>query len=115
MTTQVDPEPVEARLRAIQSITDAALSHLDDRELLAELLDRTREILSTDAAAVLPLDVSSGQLIATAWPGTSRVLRIFEITGLDHVIPHVMSLDEALAQAAGPADLARFSALRRRG
>ena len=54
MTARVDPEPVEARLRAIQSITDAALSGLDDRELLAELLDRIREILQADTAAVLP-------------------------------------------------------------
>lgn len=29
------------------------------------------------------------------------VLRIFEITGLDHVIPHVTTLEEALAQAPG--------------
>jgi serine phosphatase RsbU (regulator of sigma subunit) len=60
---------VEARLRDIQSITDAALSRLDDRALLAELLDRTREILQTDTAAVLLLDFSSGQLIATAAAG----------------------------------------------
>lgn len=38
--TAVDPVPVEARLRDIQSITDAALSRLDDRDLLAELPDQ---------------------------------------------------------------------------
>jgi anti-sigma B factor antagonist len=32
------------------------------------------------------------------------VPRIFEITGLDDVIPHVTSLEEALAQASDPAD-----------
>ena len=53
MTAQAGPVPVEARLRAIQSITDAALSRLDDRELLDELLDRTRDILQADTAAVL--------------------------------------------------------------
>jgi phosphoserine phosphatase RsbU/P len=75
VTAQVDPEPVEARLRAIQSITDAALSRLDDRELLAELLDRTREILGTDTAAVLLLDFSSGQLIAAAAAGLEEEVR----------------------------------------
>jgi len=56
-------------LRAIQSITDAALSRLDDRELLDELMDRTREALQADTAAVLLLDFASGQLIATAAAG----------------------------------------------
>jgi len=63
------PLLVEARLRDIQSITDAALSRLDEPELLAELLDRTREALRADTAAVLMLDFSSGQLIATAAAG----------------------------------------------
>jgi phosphoserine phosphatase RsbU/P len=67
--TAADPVPVEARLRDIQSITDAALSRLDDRELLAELLDRTRQVLQADTAAALLLDFSSGQLIATAAAG----------------------------------------------
>jgi phosphoserine phosphatase RsbU/P len=61
--------PVEERLRAIQSITDAALSRLDERDLLAELLERTRDALQADTAAVLLLDYSSGQLIATAAAG----------------------------------------------
>jgi phosphoserine phosphatase RsbU/P len=69
MTAQLDPASVEDRLRAIQSITDAALSRLDDRDLLAELLDRAREALQVDTAAVLLLDYSSGQLIATAAAG----------------------------------------------
>jgi signal transduction protein with GAF and PtsI domain len=64
-----DPVTTEARLRDIQSITDAALSRLGEPELLAELLDRTREALRADTAAVLMLDFSSGQLIATAAAG----------------------------------------------
>jgi phosphoserine phosphatase RsbU/P len=69
VTARLDPGPVEDRLRAIQSITDAALSRLDDRELLSELLERTRDALQTDTAAVLLLDFASGQLIATAAAG----------------------------------------------
>jgi phosphoserine phosphatase RsbU/P len=71
----VDSEPVEDKLRAIRSITDAALSGLDDRELLAELLERIREILRADTAAVLLLDISSGQLIATAAAGLEEEVR----------------------------------------
>jgi putative methionine-R-sulfoxide reductase with GAF domain len=73
--TAVDPVSVEGRLRHFQSITDAALSRLDDRDLLAELLDRTREILRADTAAVLLLDFSSGQLIATAAAGLEEEVR----------------------------------------
>jgi sigma-B regulation protein RsbU (phosphoserine phosphatase) len=73
--TAVDPVPVETRLRGIQSITDAALSRLDDRELLDELLERTRDVLRADTAAVLLLDFSSGQLIATAAAGLEEEVR----------------------------------------
>ena len=65
----------EDRLRDIQSITDAALSRLDDQEMLAELLERTRAILQADTAAVLLLDYSSGQLIATAAAGLEEEVR----------------------------------------
>jgi len=75
MTTQVESTSIEARLRAIQSITDAALSRLDDHELLIELLDRIREILQADTVAVLLLDFSAGQLIATAAAGLEEEVR----------------------------------------
>lgn len=71
----MDPVLAEARLRDIRSITDAALSRLDDQDLLAELLDRTREALRADTAAVLLLDFSSGQLIATAAAGLEEEVR----------------------------------------
>jgi len=69
MTADVGSGTAEARLRGIQAITDAALSRLDDHDFLAELLDRTKDILQADTAAVLLLDYSSGQLIATAAAG----------------------------------------------
>ena len=59
----------EDKLRDIRSVTDAALSHLDADELLATLLGRVREILDADTAAVLLLDSSGRQLIATAASG----------------------------------------------
>jgi serine phosphatase RsbU (regulator of sigma subunit) len=75
MTARVEPVSIETRLRAIQSITDAALSRLDDRELLIEILDRIREILRADTVAVLLLDFSAGQLIATAAAGLEEEVR----------------------------------------
>ena len=64
-----------ARLRDIQSITDAELSRLDDQDLLTQLLERTKGILEADTAAVLLLDFSSGQLIATAAAGLEEEVR----------------------------------------
>jgi serine phosphatase RsbU (regulator of sigma subunit) len=67
--------PYESRLRAIHAITDAALSRLSDQDFLAELLERTREILQADTAAVLLLDGPRGQLIATAASGLEEDVR----------------------------------------
>jgi phosphoserine phosphatase RsbU/P len=75
VTVHAGPAPVEDTLRAVQSITDAALSRLDDRDLLAELLDRIRDVLQADTAAVLLLDSSSGQLMATAAAGLEEEVR----------------------------------------
>jgi phosphoserine phosphatase RsbU/P len=75
VTTHLNPTPVADRLRDIQSITDTALSLLDEKELLAELLERTRTILEADTAAVLLLDFSAGQLVATAAAGLEEEVR----------------------------------------
>jgi phosphoserine phosphatase RsbU/P len=75
VTANARPDGAEDRLRDIQSITDATLSRLDDQELLTELLDRTKDILQADTAAVLLLDFSSGQLIATATAGLEEEVR----------------------------------------
>ena len=63
------PPDAEDRLRGIRSVTDAALSHLSAYDLLTTLLSRVREILNADTAAVLLLDNSGRQLIATAASG----------------------------------------------
>jgi sigma-B regulation protein RsbU (phosphoserine phosphatase) len=75
MTTVAGPGAAEDRLRDIQSITDAALSRLEDQELLDELLERAKDVLEADTAAVLLLDFSSGQLIATAAAGLEEEVR----------------------------------------
>jgi putative methionine-R-sulfoxide reductase with GAF domain len=75
VTVPVSHAGLEDRLRDIQAITDTALSRLDDHDLLAELLERTRAILRADTAAVLLLDFSSGELIATAAAGLEDEVR----------------------------------------
>lgn len=63
------------RLRQIESVTDAALAHLDVEVLLAELLDRVRELLQVDTATVLLLDSASRELVATAASGMEAAVR----------------------------------------
>ena len=53
---RAEAEAVTERLRAIQAITDAALSRLALDDLLRELLARVRSILSVDVATILLLD-----------------------------------------------------------
>ena len=57
------------RLRDIEALADAALSRLDEQSLLTALLERVKTVLQADTAAVLLLDRSAGQLVATAASG----------------------------------------------
>ena len=63
------------RLRRIDAVTGAALTHLDVPDLLDELLERVREIFVVDTAAVLLLDEASGDLVATAASGIEDEVR----------------------------------------
>ena len=63
------PATGKDRLLRIESVTDAALAHLDLDELLAALLDRIAEALESDTCAFLLLDEPSGELIARAAKG----------------------------------------------
>ena len=76
MASSLRPPPdAEDKLRDIRSVTDAALSFLGADDLLAELLVRVKEILDADTAAVLLLDSSGRQLIATAASGLEEEVR----------------------------------------
>jgi signal transduction histidine kinase len=57
------------RLESVQAVTDAALSHLELDPLLAGLLPRIHDILAVDTVAVLLLDESTKDLVATATVG----------------------------------------------
>jgi PAS domain S-box-containing protein len=69
-TARTQNEVVVERLRALQSVTEVALAHLDLDKLLPELLDRIAEILSVDTVAVLLVTGEKGDvLVATAARG----------------------------------------------
>jgi phosphoserine phosphatase RsbU/P len=62
-------DKVGQKLRRLQAVTDSTLSALNLDDLLAELLERTREMLSADTAAILLLDASGADLVVTAVAG----------------------------------------------
>jgi serine phosphatase RsbU (regulator of sigma subunit) len=68
-------DPGNERLRRIEAVTDAALSGLQLEELLAELLQRTRELLSVDTATILLVDDGGTDLVATAASGLEEEVR----------------------------------------
>lgn len=83
MTTPLPPPPaapgedpgISGRLRDIEAVTDAALSRLDEQALLTSLLDRVKTVLRADTAAVLLVDPTAGQLVATAASGIEEEVR----------------------------------------
>jgi phosphoserine phosphatase RsbU/P len=68
-------DDVAARLEALAALTDSALTRLDVDDLLVELLNRVREILDVDTAAVLMLDETSRELVARAAFGIESEVR----------------------------------------
>jgi hypothetical protein len=64
-----ESEEVAERLSNLQSLTDSTLTQLDVDDMLTELLDRVREILDVDTAAVLTLATHSTELEARAARG----------------------------------------------
>jgi phosphoserine phosphatase RsbU/P len=63
------------RLRDIESVADAALSRLDEQSLLDTLVERVKNVVQADTAAVLLLDEAAGQLVATAASGIEEEVR----------------------------------------
>jgi len=63
------------QLEQMLSITDAALGYLSLEEMLAELLERIRDGLQADTAAILLLDEDRGVLVARAARGLEEEVR----------------------------------------
>jgi sigma-B regulation protein RsbU (phosphoserine phosphatase) len=70
-----DLEQDVEQLRRIQSVTEASLAHLEIDELLDTLLERAREILEVDTAAILLIDRSAREMVATAAKGIEEEVR----------------------------------------
>ena len=68
MTSGLGRDDAE-RLRRLQQLTDAALADLRLEELLGTLLERAKEMLDADTAAVLLLEESTRELVARAAVG----------------------------------------------
>lgn len=75
MPPHASGEGAEERLRRLAAITDVTLSRLDVDELVDELLDRIRDLLGTDTAAVLLLDDSGEFLVASYARGLEEEVR----------------------------------------
>jgi len=56
----------DERVRRLQSVTDAALAHLQLDDLLQALLERTCQILEVDTCAILLIDEETNELVARA-------------------------------------------------
>jgi anti-sigma regulatory factor (Ser/Thr protein kinase)/putative methionine-R-sulfoxide reductase with GAF domain len=71
-----DPSSVsESRRSHLLSITDSALGYMSLEDMLSELLERIRESLEVDTAAVLLLDEDRGVLLARAARGLEEEVR----------------------------------------
>ncbi|MDQ3905537.1 MAG: SpoIIE family protein phosphatase [Actinomycetota bacterium] len=78
MSTPDEPADMpgaDERLRRIEWVTDTALAHLSVEALLTELLERVQGLLKVDTVAVLLLDATSEQLVATAAKGIEAEVR----------------------------------------
>lgn len=73
---EVDPRADEDRLRAFEALTDRTLAGLGVDSLLVELLERVRDIVDADTAAVLLLDEGSHELMARAACGIEEEVRV---------------------------------------
>lgn len=82
MTFQAESRGLDAELendvehlRRIQTVTEASLAHLEIDELLDTLLERVRELLEADTAAILLIDRTSREMVATAAKGIEEEVR----------------------------------------
>ena len=73
--TDEQAELAAERLRRLSPLIDRDLVHLELDDLLSELLNRAREVLNADTAAVLLLEESGRELLATAASGLEEEVR----------------------------------------
>lgn len=72
---RVRAEGLTRQLSALQRVTDAALANYSLNDLLFELMQRIREVLNVDTAAVLLLEKEENELVAWAALGLEEEVR----------------------------------------
>ncbi|MEA2298359.1 MAG: hypothetical protein QOF77_1295 [Solirubrobacteraceae bacterium] len=75
MGAQAKAEAATETIRKLQSMSDAALAHLDLDELLAEVLTRCRELFAADTAGIALVDPVDATLTLWAVDGLERLAR----------------------------------------
>ena len=75
MTVQASAHFGDDAIARIASVTDSNLANMSVEDLLVELLDRVVDLLKVDTCAVLLVDPSSQQLVATAARGIEEEVR----------------------------------------
>src|SRR5581483_1613795 len=73
---RAEAETALEQLQAIQSVTEAALAHLQLDDLLAALLDRISEVLTVDTAAILLLQEDQQVLVPYAAKGIEEEVEL---------------------------------------
>jgi putative methionine-R-sulfoxide reductase with GAF domain len=73
--SKADAEGEPDQLRRIEAVTDAELAQLTSENLLDTLLERSIEVLGADTAAILLLDPTGRELVATAAKGLEEEVR----------------------------------------
>jgi len=73
---RLDAEILTRRLSALQRMTDAALARYSVDEVIAESLNRVREVLNVDTVAILLLETEGDELLAWAAQGLEEEVEL---------------------------------------
>jgi PAS domain S-box-containing protein len=89
-------EAASSQLRALQAIAEVGLAHLSLDELLREMLERVREVLRVDMAAILLVTPDGGYLTIRATSGLEAAPNV------DLLIPMGMGVAGRIAETRQP-------------
>ena len=73
---RLEAENLTQRLNSLQRLTDAALAHYSVDEVIAESLNRVRDVLNVDTVAILLLEEEGDELVAWAAHGLEEEVEL---------------------------------------
>src|SRR5439155_15604275 len=101
-----EAEGIASAIGKLQSISDAALAHLELQELLPELLKRACSVFAADAAGILlSVGTDRGLTLLTA-DGVVRIADESELEGVERLLER--ALDGVPVELSRPAGSARL-------